>query len=128
MKRRNADIGKLRRPIKRNKITESFYGRCVCGLFSLNMAACWQTNRWVLELLCHLGSIASTLASAHDITDIYWIYIHVLKSVYMHNYLILGSLKSGQWKVNPSSLYEQRIFSYKLMFLNYNNCLFDNDR
>lgn len=27
MKRRNADLGKMRRPIKRNKITEGIYGR-----------------------------------------------------------------------------------------------------
>ncbi|GJQ73746.1 hypothetical protein Trydic_g14078 [Trypoxylus dichotomus] len=26
MKRRNAELGKMRRPIKRNKITEGFYG------------------------------------------------------------------------------------------------------
>jgi len=27
MKRRNAECGKLRRPLKRNKITEGIYGR-----------------------------------------------------------------------------------------------------
>lgn len=29
MKRRNAEVGKMRRPMKRNKITEGFYGRYV---------------------------------------------------------------------------------------------------
>lgn len=32
MKRRNADCGKLRRPMKRNKITESMYGRLVIDI------------------------------------------------------------------------------------------------
>ena len=56
MKRRNAEVGKLRRPVKRNKIADGFYGRCVhvhCKIKRLcvtnwhdrNEYVEWQTNK-----------------------------------------------------------------------------------
>jgi len=48
MKRRNADCGKLRRPMKRNKITEGMYGRWVLKYIQYT----YTQIVWIYTLYC----------------------------------------------------------------------------
>lgn len=47
MKRRNVELAKMRRPMKRNKITEGFYGRYICDNILSENVNCF--NFWAYK-------------------------------------------------------------------------------